>query len=359
MAGQKFDSKSFNPEAFGSYYETIPQPNKNELVKSRVLVANPNIKSLLSSQTGSFYGTVPFYGRIDGEAVNYDGQTDITATSTETYEQSVIAMGRAKAWMEKDFSADITGGVNFMSKVAEQVAEYWDDVDTGVIMSIIKGIFSMTGTDNLKFVNNHTLDISGNEGEAGNMQATTLNTAVQKASGDKRGKFSLVFMHSAVATNLENKNLLEFLKYTDAQGVQRPLPMATWNGRLVIVDDGMPFEEVAESASGAGDGYTKYTTYIFGDGAIEYAELGAKVPFEMARDPKTNGGEETLYTRRRFAYMPKGISFTKSSVATLSPTNTELENGANWTLINNGKTGSAKKVVDHKQIAIARVFSRG
>lgn len=349
MAGQKFDAKSFNPEAFGSYYETIPQPNKNELVKSRVLVANPKIKSLLSVQTGSYYGTIPFYGRIDGEALNYDGQTDITATSTDTYEQSVIAIGRAKAWMEKDFSKDITGGVDFMSHVASQVAEYWNDIDTGVIMSIIKGIFSMTGTGNEDFVTKHTHDVTA-VGE-GVMTPTTLNVAMQKASGDKRGKFSMVFMHSAVATNLENLNLLEFLKYTDSQGVQRPLPMATWNGRLVIIDDGMPTEE-------GEDGKTKYTTYVFGDGAIEFAELGAKVAFEMSRDPKTNGGEDTLYSRRRFAYMPKGISFTKKSVATLSPTNAELENGANWELIHNG-SGTKKKFVDHREIAIARVISLG
>ena len=293
--------------------------------------------------------------------MNYDGSTDITATSMDTYEQSVIAIGRAKAWTEKDFSVEITAGVDFMSEVAKQVAAYWDDIDTGIIMSILTGIFSMTGTNNLKFVNEHTLDISANTGAAGSMSATTLNTAVQKACGDKRAKFNLVFMHSAVATNLENLNLLEFLKYTDANGVQRPLPMATWNGRLVIVDDGMPVEEVAASGSGENlvPGYTKYTTYIFGDGAIEFADLGVKVPFEMSRDPKTNGGEDTLYSRKRVCYAPYGISFTKSSVASLSPTNAELEKGANWTLVNNGSSGAGLKTINHKDIAIARIISRG
>lgn len=345
----QFDAKTFNPQAFGGYYETIPQPNKNELIKSRVLVANPKIQALLSSQTGSYYGTIPFYGRIDGEALNYDGQTDITATSTDTFTQSVIAIGRAKAWMEKDFSKDITGGVDFMSHVASQVAEYWNDIDTGVLMSIINGIFAMTGKGNEDFVTKHTHDITGQND--GVMTATTLNVAMQKACGDKRGKFSLVFMHSAVATNLENMKLLEYLKYTDKDGVERALPLATWNGRTVIIDDGLPTEEQE-------DGSVKYTTYVFGAGAIEYAELGAKVPFEMSRDAAKNGGEDTLYSRRRFAYMPKGISFTQKSVATLSPTNEELENGANWELIHNG-SGTNKKFVDHKEIAIARIFSLG
>lgn len=349
MAGQKFDSKSFNPEAFGSYVETLPQPNKNELVKSRVIVANAEIKNLLSSQTGSYYTTRPIYGRIGGDALNYDGQTDITATSMDTYEQSIVAIGRAKAWTEKDFSFEITAGVDFMSEVAKQVASYWDDIDTGLIMSILKGIFAMTGDANLEFVNGHTFDITAEvDNEIG---ATTLNSAVQKASGDKRAKFTMAFMHSAVATNLENQNLLEFLKYTDANGVQRPLPLATWNGRLVIVDDGMPVEVTEDS--------TKYTTYVFGDGAIDFADLGAKVPFEMSRDPKTNGGEDTLYSRRRMCYAPYGISYTKKSQATLSPTNAELEKGENWTLVHNGKADSEQKTINHKDIAIARIISLG
>lgn len=393
MSSAQFDSKTFNAEAFGSYIDTIPQRNKNELIKSRVIVSDPRIKTLLSTQTGSFYGTIPIFGRIGGTAVNYDGQTAITADSMETFTQSVIAVGRAKAWTERDFSFDITAGVDFMSEVAKQVAEYWDEVNTGLLMSIIKGIFSMTGTQETEFINAHTYEAEGN------MQATTLNTAIQKASGDKRGKFSMVFMHSAVATNLENMNLLEYLKYTDANGVQRPLPMATWNGRLVIIDDGMPYEEgyydaqstdagaMQVKASGgdnsttvdksvAEDAYfgskssltadtdyvvkgVRYTTYVFGEGAFSFANLGAKVPYEMSRDPKTNGGEDTLYTRERLCFAPYGISFTKKSVTTQSPTDAELENGTNWKLVDNGKTSGNRKVIDHREIAICRVYSRG
>ena len=61
-------------------------------------------------------------GLLDGQAVNYDGQTDITATSTKTLEQGVVVTGRA--W--NDFSYDITGGQDFMENVSQQVAEYKD-----------------------------------------------------------------------------------------------------------------------------------------------------------------------------------------------------------------------------------------
>ena len=93
-----------------------------------------------------------------------------------------------------------------------------------------------------------------------------------------------------MATNLENLNLMEYLKYTDANGIQRDMSLATLNGRLVLIDDSMPVETVGESEST----YTQYTTYVLGDGAIEYTNCGVEVPYEMDRDPKTNGGQTTL-----------------------------------------------------------------
>lgn len=344
----QFDSKTFNNEAFGKYIETLPNPNKDELIKSGALVASAEIKNLLSSQTGSYYAKIPMYGRIGGAAVNYDGGTNITSSNMETFTRGVQAFGRAAAWTEKDFSVDITAGVDYMSEIAKQVAEYKDDLNTEVLMSILKGIFAMSDDEGKKFVEAHTHDITA-EIDA-EVTAASLNTAIQKACGDKKQKFSLVIMHSAVATNLENLNLLNYLKYTDANGVQRDLAMATWNGKTVLIDDGMPTEAAAD--------HTKYTTYVFGQGAIEYADLGAKVPYEMSRDPKTNGGEDTLYWRERICYAPKGFDFI-GTPASLSPTNAEFEDGANWGLASNGKSGGEKKVYNHKDIAIARIISRG
>lgn len=354
---ERFNEKTFNGEAFGKYVERIPNLKRSELIKSKILKGNSQIKEAFSSQTGTAYATIPMFGRIGGAALNYDGKTDITSETTDTYSRGVVVIGRAKAWVEGDFSYDITGGVDFMDNVAAQVSEYWGEIDQGTMLAILKGLFSMTGTENLKFVNEHTYDISASAGEDGKVGPVTMNTAAQKACGDNKAKLSGVIMHSAVATNLENLQLLSYLKYTDENGVQRDLSMGTWNGKLVLIDDGMPIEEVAESASGKGDGYTKYTTYAFGDGAFDYENIGAKVPAEMSRDPKKNGGETTLYSRQRKVFAPYGISYTKKSQASLSPTDAELANGANWELVNNG--ASTKKYIDHKAIPIVRIISRG
>jgi hypothetical protein len=350
MANTKFDSKSFNPEAFKYGVDRIPNLTTNELKKSRALKANPDIKNVMTAQNGVNYARIAIRGLLDGDAVNYDGQTDITATKTKTFERGVQVVGRAKAWVETDFAYDLTG-VDFMENVKEQVAQYKDTLDQNTILAILKGIFSMAnGAKNVEFVDKHTTEIEGA------MEATTLNTATNKACGANKKKFSLVFMHSDVATGLENLNLLEHLKYTDPQGIQRNLDLAQWGNKLVVIDDAMPVEVVGDGD----DAVTKYTTYVLGDGAFDYEDIGAKVPYEMDRDPKVNGGEDTLYMRQRKVFAPFGISYEKVSQASLSPTDAELEKGENWTLVHSGESVAANRsFINHKAIPIARIISRG
>lgn len=341
-----FNVKTFNGEVFGKYISQIPDLKRNELIHSGALRQRGELGTMFSEQSGGFYGTVPMYAPIGGAPLNYDGSTDITADEAGSFSQSMIVVGRAKAWVENDFSADVAGA-DFMDSVAVQVAKYWDTVDQKTLLSILKGIFSMTGEENEKFVNGHTADITA-DGD-GKVDAATLNSAIQKACGDGKDRFSLVFMHSAVATNLENLNLIERLKYTDENGIQRDLTLGTWCGRTVFADDSMP-------TSTDKSGNVSYTTYVLGDGAFDYADIGAAVPYAMDRDEAKNGGRTTLYSRQRKIFAPYGISFTKASLATLSPTDAELEKAENWELVKNAD-GTA--VIDHKAIPIARIISKG
>lgn len=461
----KFDAKSFNEKAFkyGVENSRIPNLKTNELKKSKALKGSADIRSVFTSQNGTVYAEIAMKGLLDGDAVNYDGQTDITATSTKTFNRGVVVVGRAKAWTEKDFSDDVADE-DFMDNVQDQVAEYLDNLDQNTILAILKGIFSMsTGAKNLEFVEKHTYDISGAAQAADQVVGqTTLNSAMNKACGANKKKFSMVFMHSDVATNLENLKLVRHLTYTDAEGIERPLDLAAWNGKIVIIDDEMPVEEVVSTApvysitistaATAGDkitidgteyefvantaddtgnkikvgasgtaaqqatniaakvtmeGFTitassgkvvftaasgtnpdapeveatkgdsgtivitnatdteavvanKYTSYILGEGAIDYENIGAKKPYEMNRDPKTNGGEDTLYVRQRKVFAPYGISFTKAVMSTNSPTDAELKNGANWSIVHSGEaSASQRSYINHKAIPIARIISKG
>ena len=464
MPNTKFDSKSFNPEAFGAYVNRIPNVTKNELAKSGAVGSNEQARAALSNQTGSLYARIPYFGRISGStSQNNDGATNITSTNTTTYEQGFVVASRMDAWTERSFSKNITAGVDFMDNVAAQIADYKLDVRQGMLLSILQGVFGMSGNAAgtvaqraaYKFLQNHVLNITSEVGDAAKVGAATLNKAIQKACGDNKNIFKLVIMHSVVATNLENLKLLSFMTQTDADGIERQLALATWNGRLVLIDDGMPtgsigttagvykatistkategdkiqvgdvelvagtdFSLSTDTATGnataiaaalnastdasvshftwsndgaklvatSDSGYydeevpvvtvTKttggtlvvgawgnttpavfsitYTTYILGDGAIILDDIGDAVPYEMSRDPKTNGGQDTLYVRDRYICGVDGISFEKPAGLTASASNANLADGDNWEIINDGTTA-----IPDKAIALCKVVSLG
>ncbi len=348
-----FDAKNFNGEVFGAYVNETENLNRNELLKSGALVEKQEYAAMLPDQAGGNYIVVPIKARITGTPSNYDGKTDIGTESRKTYTHGRVVVGRSQGWTEKDFSTDVTGE-DFLP-ATQEVAEFWDDVDQSTILSTMKGIFAMTGAKNLEFVENHTYDISGKETD-NKFAETTLNTAIQKALGDNKSKFKIAIMHSQVSTNLENLKILAYAKYTDSEGIQRDVTLGTINGRIVLIDDNMPVEVVEESAEGKGDGYIKYTTYVFGAGAIEYTNCGVKKPYSMSENDEKHGGETTLWSRQRKIFSPYGISFKKPGF--ISPTNEQLADGKNWELANSNES-STPEYFPHKAIPIARIITRG
>ena len=391
-----FDKKQWNDAVFQKYLKKVPNLKENSLVKNGVLEVNQSLAARLTDGVGGNLLIEPIKGLLDGDYVNYDGNTNITTSSRGTFQQAKIVVGRAKGWKEKDFSTELTG-VNFMEGIANEVAEYWQGVDMETILAILEGVFGMADTQGAAFVEAHTLDVSAEED--GTMGATTINKALQKAFGDKKKFVSMAFMHSAVATDLENLQLLEYKKYTDSNGITSNIEIAQIGNKTVIIDDDMPIEEVEAEyeltsdvaidnsktyytrSGSAGsyvytevetpdvddiatyyemtaEAYSSYTTYLLGKGAIEYCNVGVKVPSEVSRDAATNGGEDMLYTRQRKLYAPKYISW-KGSRSIISPTKEQLATGSNWEIVNDANpTTSARVYVNHKLIPFGRIISR-
>lgn len=461
MAGI-FGLKYFNDEVFGKYVDTVPRVKQNAFLKAGVLNTRNELKTLLRDQTGGNFISVPMSGRISGDPVNYDGNTDITEGTISTYLQSMIVVGRAKGWKEQDFNYDLTGE-DFMEKIAQQVGDYWDDVDQTTILATLAGIFGVTEGN---FSSSHTYDISSAASAADAVvNGASLNNAIQKAAGANKNIFTLVIMHSQVATNLENLELLTYRTQTDANGIQRRINLADWNGRTVLVDDDVPvtnqettagvYGAQITTAASAGDkikingveftwianGETPadgeialpstnnatneasalvtalnastderlshytwsnststlkatedsghygegaftvkvtqgesgtmvvgdvstitapvftpvYTTYILGQGAIDFCDVGAKVPYETDRDRKTKGGIDLLYTRQRKIFAPYGFTFKQPGTAIISPTDTQLATAARWGLVQD----TDGNTINTKAIPIARIISKG
>lgn len=380
---QKYRGKIFNENVFEKYTKTLPSTKENSLIKNALFTETSNYKAKMSEQAGGYFVTEPIKGRIGGTPVNYDGNTDINTNERKTFFQTKICFGRANAWGENDFASDITG-TNFMAEAGE-VKEYWDETKQNTVLAILKGIFGMTGSND--FASKHTYETDNV------LDADSCNKASQKALGDKKAKLETMFVHSAVSTNLEGLNLIQFLKYTDKDGIQRDLTIGTYNGKLVIVDDDMPVEngydastadvsgalKVVASGATAGqinladvkkadfypagvkaDDYvvagTKYISYMFKRGFFEFEDLGVNTPIELSRDAKTKGGHTDLVSRVRYMIVPTLISY--KNTTKVSPEDTDFANGANWELANDGDA-SNKEYVNDKLIPLARIISRG
>jgi hypothetical protein len=342
----------FDPELFLYQWQNEKDPTLTALFESGAVQANDAIRTLISS--GSDYYTIPFYKVIGGDPENYDGNTDIAPGDPEGGSQSGIVYGRAKSWKDMDFIRDFNSGADPMRQITSQVAKYWNKQRQTIMLAELNGIYNIAddGEDYWDEWQNHTYSIAtttSSVSTSNKVGATTAADAIQKAVGDAFDQFSIAIMHSKVAANLAGLELLEYRKYTDANGVQRPLRMANFNGLTVIIDDGVP---TAASASATGE--KEYTTYLFGVGAFQYAPAPVEVPVEIARNPLGKGGYNYLVTRIRETLHPNGFSFVKpqSGYDTPSPTNNQLganaNNNANWTIAGNPKN-----------IAIARIISNG
>ena len=243
---------------------------------------------------------------------------------------------------------DYNSGADPMLQITSQTAKFWAKERQKILLSILKGVFGVTGNAGWT---KHTLDIctTGGAGSASvtdenKVGASTAAELIQQAVGDNSGIFSVAVMHSAVALNLAKLEQLTFRTQTDANGMQRQLRIADWNGLTVIVDDGVPVEESTDST-----GAMEYTTYLLGTGAIQRADAPVTLPVETSRDAMTDGGTNYLITRIRETMHPNGFSFKKpGSGYTASPTDAQLSAAANWAII-----------ADPKTIAMAKLVSNG
>lgn len=168
------------------------------------------------------------------------------------------------------------------------------------------------------------------ESLAGQSSSTSLNGATfidaTLKLGDRSEWLTAIAMHSATEAALCKLDLIDFRPDSTGKTIIRE-----FQGRRVVVDDGLPVR------TGTTDGYV-YTTYLFGHGAfaIGTARLDEKpldggfgtMGVELARVPLDS--DTVLINRRRFLLHPRGVIFTRATVAGDSPTNTELETAANW-----------------------------
>lgn len=336
----------YDPEIFLARWQNEPDPVRTALLNSGAVVNDAMIADMIRG-SGNFY-TIPFYSVLaEDDPQNYDGNTDIVPVETSDKAQSGIVFSRAKAWAARDFIQDFHRA-DPLASITAQVAKWWDKYRQRQMIKLLNGIFSIAddSSDAWDAWQLHTTKLAATGSsvtDANKVGVASAAEAIQKAVGDNSGIFGAVVMHSAVAMNLAKLEQLEFRKQTDANGMQRKMNIADWNGLTVVVDDGVPV-----TASSTASGEMEYTTYLLGNGAIRRASAPVENPVENHRDAKKNGGQDEIITRVRETIHPNGFTFVPPSNMAVSPTDQVLFAAANW-----------KLAANPKNIAIARLITNG
>lgn len=292
-------------------YMRVNTAEKTAFFQSGILVNNSDMSTLLASPSNTF--TIPWWVDLDASIEsNYsnDVYTDIAVPLSVT---SASMQARAaylnEGWNAMNLVKNITNQ-DPLEFVASRLTNYWQRVAQRRAIATTIGVYN----DN---VANDGGDMVIDAGGTINAAAIIRAKATMGDYSSQLGGLSVIAMHSAVQTELQILNLIDFTPLAD----QIP-EFGRFQGMRVVVDDSMPVIGTGADA--------KYLSVIFGPGALGYAEEQADNDIRYVEEEErgNGGGAETLWTRRNFVIHPLGYSFLSTTI-TGTPTTTRPVS-ANW-----------------------------
>ena len=302
------------PEVFAPYVINRSM-ELSALWQSGILTTDPRVQ--LGARAGGETINMPFWNDLTGDEEELSDLKALAVNKITTAQDVAVLQAVGKAWGANDLAGTLAGD-DPMKAIAELVAGFWSRAMQARLLKTMQGVFAAAS------MSGNVHDISGGVGAAAVIDKSSFADAMFKL-GDASGQLTGVVMHSATYSKLYKDDLLDTAK--GAEGAA----FATYQGKRIIIDDGMPV------STGV------YTTYLFGAGAIGYAEGAPKTPVETDRDSLM--GEDVLINRRHFVLHPRGVKWVGTALVSTGdasaghPSRTDLATGTNWT-----------KVYDKKQI---------
>lgn len=317
-------------------YMRVNTAERTAFFESGILTNNSDMSTLLASPSNTF--TIPWWVDLDASIEpNYsnDVYTDIAVPLSVT---SASMQARAaylnEGWNAMNLVKNITNQ-DPLEFVASRLTSYWQRVAQRRAIATTIGIYN----DN----------VASNGGDMVIDAGGTINAAAiiraKATMGDYSGQLgglSVIAMHSAVQTELQILNLIDFTPLAD----QIP-EFGRFQGMRVVVDDSMPVIGTGAEA--------KYLSVIFGPGALGYAEEQADndIRYTEEEERGNGGGAETLWTRRNFVIHPLGYSFLSAKITGTPGTTRPVS--ANWADLADATNWERK--FDRKQVPLAFVTS--
>ena len=323
------------PEVYVPYISE-ESVNKNALIQSGIAVHDPKMDEL--AVRGGSLINMPFFQDLSGDAqllTSGTGATNsaLTVRNISTGKDIAVLHMRAGVFGAEDLAAAISGA-DPMAAIADKIIGWWNTKNQALLIKTLDGIFRDNEfNDSSDLISDIATEDGNNAVDSELISALAIIDASTKL-GDRSDKLTSLMVHSIPYSRLQKLNLIDFAPDSESKEI-----IATYRGKRVFVDDTCPHP------AGTTSGY-KYTTYLFGEGAIAIGEGEAPVPMETDRDSLNS--LDILIHRRHFLMHPRGIKFTSTSVAGDSPSDTEAHYASNW-----------DRVYEQKNIRIVKLVTNG
>ena len=288
----------------------------SSVVKSGVASSDPTLAALIAERAGVGGQTVnmPYWKDLTGEAETVSDTTPITFGGINAAQDVATVLRRAKGWKSPDIAAEMAGS-DPAKAIATLIAEFWNREYQRALFKTLDGIFANNVASNSGdlvldvTMNGSTPVTDGTE----NLNKFTINRAAQKL-GDAKDGLVAIAMHSMAETRLNE--IGGGSPYVQAPA-NDPAQLRMYNGRSIIMDDGVPYNATTGLA----------TVYLFGAGAVAFNAVPTKTPFETGRDIGLSA--DVLRSNMSWISHVRGIKW-KGTPAGASATNTELATAGNW-----------------------------
>lgn len=338
------------PAIFTPYAQNLTE-EKSRLVQSGLLARSELLDNLLAG--GGLTFQMPSFRDLDNDAERVSTDTSMpfagpygaaTANVTlpagqafapdpmkiGTLREIAVRLSRNQSWSASNLAATLAGA-DPMNAIAGRVADYWVRKLQAAYVAVWNGVIADNAANDS---GDYAHNISGASFVDGvtNFSAEAFLDAAQ-TMGDSQDGLTAVMVHSVVYNRMMKNNLIDFIP--DAEG---RINIATFLGREVIVDDGMP-------RTGS-----VYDTWLFGAGATQLGVGTPPVPTETDRLPGggNGGGQDVLYNRVEWSIHPTGHAFVMSSIPDGGPANGDLDDATSWD----------RRYPERKQIKFARLVTR-
>jgi len=288
-------------------YQLNPTAEKTAFWQSGLVANVPDI--VLPAGGGTI--NMPYFNDLTGDEETLNDQTALTINGLNAGKDVAVVIGRGFAFAANDL-AEALAGADPIGAFMALIDRYQQRQNQKELINMLNGAFaaaSMAG-------NVHDISAGATEPERAFNQDTFLDAT--QLLGDAKDGITAIAMHSAVENYLSKQQMIVYETTAD-----KDVRIGRYLGKLVIVDDNMPVS--------AGT----YTSYIFGPGAVGYAEAEIG-PDSLETDRDILAGDTVATYRRRFLLHPRGIKW-QGVPAGNFPTRTELAVGTNWARVYENK----------------------